>query len=296
MESKKSKSSGNSPLFRWHEEMLRHLLLFLKTFAATQKISLSNIDQLIQAIYIDQTRAPWPGSFLSPEKKELWKQFVERNSKILIYTNGEAAYSEFASKISSRLLRELSAAQITSTLLSQEAVRHTQIEHMIRQEFYSRGSPADTVSRSVQRYFRAEAKTRRDRTEIKMSEDDPMRDLLSLPRIGRSLLPREDLRVHLARYLSSPSIGKHLQRASSFAALSGANQMFSDELSKLCKPVGFADRHYRILLVEASSASAAQDMAFNKASLIARIRKIPGFEKIQDIKFRLAQDSTSKSS
>lgn len=262
---------------------MRHLLALLESATRDGKKSTAEIRQIVDVIFIDQTRSPWPGSFLSMEKREVWRDYIERNAQILGYSVGHDALMELASKITNRILRELSAAQISSTLLSPEAERNTQVEHMIRQEFYLRGAGADTVSRSVQRYFRENARTRRNQTEIKTTEDDPLRDLLGLPRIGRSLLPHEDIRVHMAKFLSST---KKLSTILSFDA-AGIEQKLGREFSSKCKPIGFADNQKKILLVEVSSPLAAQEIAFSKTLLISRLKKIAGFESISDLRFKI---------
>lgn len=282
------KKNLSSPLHRWHEEIMRHLISILETSITRDKPK--DIAQIVEIIFNNQTRSPWPGSFLSKEKKEVWRQYVAKNANILNYSDGPAALSEFASKITNRLLRELSATQISSTLLSHEAERNTQIEHMIRQEFYLRNSSEDTVSRSVQRYFRENARTKRNQTEIKSSENDPLRDLLGLPRIGRSVLPHEDIRVHMIKFLTASS---KLSTILSFETSSLEGKL-GKEFAGKCKPVGFADKQRKFLIVDVASPLAAQELAFSKSLFISRIKKISGFESVTDIKFRIAPKKIEK--
>lgn len=287
------KKSSDLPLIKWHKEIIRHLIAILEPVASSRKISPDVLSQIVNLVFNDQTRAPWPGSLLSKAKKENWRQFVEKKAKIFIYAHTPEALSEFVSKVSSQLLRELSATQISSALLNNETARNTQIEHIIRQEFFANSSAQDMISRSIQRYFKEDARARRSQTEIKIHENDPLRDLLGIPRIGRPMLPFEDIKVHMARFLKNASPLKsnsssvpNFLLTSCFESAS-IETLIGKEFSKHCQPVGFADRQQKILLINVYSSIAAHEISLSKALLISRLKKAKGFEQLTDIHFRI---------
>lgn len=256
---------------------MRHLVdLLEKNNKAT-----SSIAQIVDLIFVDQMRSPWPGSFLAPSKRDAFRQWLEKNARVLAFSKTDDAIADFASRVSSRLLRELSASQISWTLTDQESEKMAQIEHMIRQEM-RKGIPAeDTVDRSVQRYLKQNARSKLHQTEIKSAQNDSIRDLLGLPRIGRALLPREDIRVHLANFLAKANV--------SIDMLAAANepQTLLGEFAKQCSFGGFADKDHRVMLLHVKSPVIAQELTFQKLALLKRIRKTPEMAKVLDVQFKV---------
>jgi hypothetical protein len=277
MQQKSEQKSSSSPLGKWHDELMRHLTKLIEKNRKTT----STIAQLVELVFIDQTRAPWPGSLLTPQKRATFRQWLEKNARLLAYSRTETAVEEFAAKVSSRLLRELSASQISWTLNDRESEQKAQLEHMIRQEMRGTHGGDDPVGRSVQRYLKATQHSKQYQSEIKVEENNPVRDLLGLPRIGRSLLPREDIRVHLARFLTKGKIPIELLAASM------EPETLLGEFSKQCTFVGFADIGHRIILLEVKSGMVAQELNFQKLKLLKQIRKTPEMAKVLDVRFNV---------
>jgi BMFP domain-containing protein YqiC len=277
MQQKSSPRGHNSPLHAWHEELTRHLLAILEKDGGARR----NVAHIVETVYVDQTRAPWPGSYLSPAKKLGFHKWLQKNAQILSHIKDSSVLVEFVSKVSSRLLRELSAAQISSTVMDQESGRRAQIEHLIKQEM-SRGlSTEDTVSRSVQRYVKENARTKRYQEEIHAPENDPLRDLLGLPRIGRTLLPKEDIRVHMARFVVKSKLPLALVQQSK------TPDLLLGEFANRCKFVGFADKQHLIVLLDVSSPLVAQELMFSKTAILKRLRQSPELAQVVDVRFRV---------
>jgi|GEM_PF-4630100 len=275
----KQQSAKDSPLERWHKEVLRHLLDLLER----NKKTTSSIAQIVDLIFVDQMRSPWPGSFLAPAKRTAFRNWLERNARVLAFSKTDDAIEDFASRVSSRLLRELSASQISLTLVDQESEKKAQIEYMIRQEVRNGAQAEDTVDRSVQRYLKQNARSKLHQTEIKAAQNNPIRDLLGLPRIGRALLPREDIRVHLANFLAKANMSIELLAAAS------EPQTLLGEFAKQCSFAGFVDKDHRIMLLHVKSPVVAQELTFQKLALLKRIRKTPQMAKVLDVQFRVKQ-------
>lgn len=276
MQPKSTHRWQNSPLQKWHEEVTHHLLSILHKERGRRTVV-----QVVELIYVDQTRAPWPGSYLSPAKKLVFRKWLEKNAQVLTFMKEDSALTEFASRAASRLLRELSASQIASTLMNDQAEQKAQIEHMIRQELLTGASTEDTVSRGVQRYLREHSRSKRFQTEIRTPENDPLRELLGLPRIGKNILPKEDIRVHMARFITRSKLPL------AFASTAQAQESFLGEFASQCQFAGFADKKNTILLLDVASALVAQELSFSKTAILKRCRKSPELAHLVDVKFRV---------
>lgn len=279
MQSKPTHRRQNSPLQKWHEEVTHHLHAILRREKGRKTIA-----QVVELIYMDQTRAPWPGSYLSPSKRLAFKKWLEKNVQMLSYSKDPSALSEYAARAASRLLRELSASQISSIFMNDESEKKAQIEHMIRQEMMTFGPTSDsidTISRSVQRYFKENARAKRHQTEIKTPENDPLRELLGLPRIGKTLLPKEDIRVHMARFIASSNLPLAV------AAKAQTQESFLGEFSDRCTFAGFADKRNLILLLDVASPVVASELSFAKNAILSHCHKTPELAQVIDIKFRV---------
>lgn len=279
------KNSTDSPLKKWNDELTRHLVALLEALFAKTAPQKPALEYVVEIVYVDQTRAPWPGSYLSPAKREIFKAWLMKNARILFFASERPSVNEFATKVSSRLLRELSAAQISSMFYTPETEKKAQLEHMIRQELHSQGSSEETLARSVQRYFRAAARERRFKEEIKAPENDPVRDLLGLPRIGRPLLPKEDIRVHMARFIS------HTKLLATLGDMANNVHDSLGEFSHFARFAGFMDKRQTILLLDVKSAGAAQELALNKVHLLSRLRKVPELTGLMDFQCRVRPPS-----
>ena len=146
----------------------------------------------------------------------------------------------------------------------------------------------DLVRRAVTRALRERSKTRRHLARLALDEDDPLRSLLELPDRGPVYLPPRDLRVHLAAAVTpkgKQSLLPGLLRQAARFSERALRPALGEELWGLCRPVGFADRRATNVLVQVTSSALAHEVSMRKLDLIARLKHVPGFEGVRDVRF-----------
>lgn len=110
----------------------------------------------------------------------------------------------------------------------------------------------------------------------------PLAQLFDAPAPGkRPTNTRHDIKRHLTRQDASL-----FQKALPFAPQLW-QQALGNEMSLWVKPLGYADRHEQVVLIEVDSAARAHDLSFYKAELLYRIRTIEGLEHVRDFRFRV---------
>lgn len=155
-------------------------------------------------------------------------------------------------------------------------------------EYGNARDPDDLVRRAVTRALRERGRTRRHLARLHVDEDDPLRSLLELPERGPVYLPPRDLRVHLAagraRDGKDSALPGLLRQAARFSERN-LRPALGEELWGLCRPVGFGDRRATRVLVQVTSSSLAHEVSMRKQELVARLRHVPGFEDVKDVRF-----------
>ncbi len=145
----------------------------------------------------------------------------------------------------------------------------------------------ETVRRAVGRIKREDARDRRATSRFDVAANDPLRPLLDLPPQGRVALPKSDLRAHIVRAAGGSTLGGLLRKAA----------LFSDELLRpalgaelfaMGRVVGFADRTGKRVLIEVKSSAYAQELSLRKQEIVYRLRKVAGFEDVEDVRFDVA--------
>jgi hypothetical protein len=155
---------------------------------------------------------------------------------------------------------------------------------------YSRGkNDADVIHRAVTRAMK-ERKRGRGVRRVPLEARDPLREVLKIDPEQR-VLHRSDVRIHLADQANTP-LGEALKDSARFAE-DHLRPILGEELWGLCRPIGFADKRRRRVLIEVASSALAQEIAMRRGELLARLKSAPGFERVQDLKFEVRAPPTS---
>jgi hypothetical protein len=159
---------------------------------------------------------------------------------------------------------------------------------LLRAALYAESAGArdddDLVRRAVTRALRERRRSRRGFARVPLENDDPLRAVLGLPAAGSLRLLRTDVRQHVAN--SSGPVGNVLRDAALFLP-STLRRALGEELYGLARILGFADTRRTRVLVGVSSSSVAQEVAMRKPDLLARLRRVPGFERVKDVRFEV---------
>ena len=119
---------------------------------------------------------------------------------------------------------------------------------------------------------------------VPLESGDPVRDLLALPSSGRVRLPRGDVRgaiAHAAR--NDANLGGLLRQVAVFAK-PVMEEALGEDLSILCRPVGFADARYSKVLVVTASSVAAQETQLRARELLYRLQRLPALAHISGVR------------
>ena len=146
---------------------------------------------------------------------------------------------------------------------------------------YARDSE-DHIRRALTRAIR-ERKRMRGVSSIHLADNDPLRTVLDVPARGRVLLPKNDLRVHIAAAARATTFGDVLRLAARFSE-EIVRPVLGEELWALGRPVGFSDRKQSRVLIETSSVSKAHEIQLRSPELVHRLKSTPGFENTKSVK------------
>jgi hypothetical protein len=159
---------------------------------------------------------------------------------------------------------------------------------LLRAALYAESAGArdddDLVRRAVTRALRERRRSRRGFARVPLDDDDPLRTVLGLPAEGALRLLRTDVRQHVAQ--STGAVGDVLRDAALFLPAT-LRRALGEELWGLCRILGFADVRRTRVLIGVSSSSVAQEVAMRKPDLLARLRLVPGFERVRDVRFEV---------
>lgn len=142
--------------------------------------------------------------------------------------------------------------------------------------------PDDHVQRAVTRALR-ERRKGRGLKSVPLADDDPLRAVLDVPSRGRVVLPRTDLRIHMASAADGTALGQALRQAARFSE-ELIRDAVGEELWSLCRPVAFANKDETRVLVQVRSALMAHEVQLRSQELVHRLRTVPGLAQLAGIK------------
>ena len=150
----------------------------------------------------------------------------------------------------------------------------------------------DLVRRALTRALRERGRSRRHLAKLQLEAQDPLRRLLGLPDKNAVYLPSKDLRLHLASARNRAGKDQHLPVLLRQAARFSERYLrpaLGEELWAICLPVGFVDNRMTRVSVQVRSSALAHEVSMRKTELISRLRQVPGFEQIKDIRFLIEE-------
>lgn len=150
----------------------------------------------------------------------------------------------------------------------------------------------DLVRRALTRALRERGRNRRHLAKLQLEPQDPLRRLLGLPDKSAVYLPPRDLRLHLASGRNRAGEDQHLPGLLRQAARFSERYLrpaLGEELWAICLPVGFVDNRMTRVSVQVRSSALAHEVSMRKTELISRLRQVPGFEQIKDIRFLIEE-------
>lgn len=148
-------------------------------------------------------------------------------------------------------------------------------------EYNRATSDEDLVHRAVTRALRERRRERAGQRHVSATERHPVRDLLDLPAQGPARVPRGDVRLPLAK-----QFGRLLEQAAPFSE-AVVRPALGEELWARCRPLGWADSRQTRLLVEVPSAARAHELTMQRSEILRRLRAVPGFERLKDLRFQV---------
>lgn len=151
----------------------------------------------------------------------------------------------------------------------------------VKRELLFTNDREEAVRRATLRLYKQRKNGARGANGPGFDINHPLAQLFDAPAGKRPKATRHDIKLHLTRQDTTL-----FKKALPFAPQLW-QQALGDDMSAWVKPLGFADRHEQVVLIEVDSAARAHDLSFYKAELLYRIRTIEGLEHVRDFRFRV---------
>jgi hypothetical protein len=249
--------------------------------------------QLLDVLRAQLSRPGRPGSRLSPPQRARWHEQLAAlvrdvegptSQRVLFDLCRDAARAAWSHlPTASRSRRDPRATVDNARRLARAS---------LVAEWGGEGTDDERVRRALTRAVRERRRADRETARLELPDGDPLRAMLSLPASGVVRLPKNDVRAHLVRARSREgergTLPDLLRRASRFSERT-LRPVLGEELWGLCRPVGFADRHGRVITVQVDNAALAHEISMRKRELLSRLRAAPGFENARDVRFKVGE-------
>jgi hypothetical protein len=279
---------------QWIEESAQALVQLLTEHFASSRDGLA----YKKATLICMThlcRPGWPGFYLSKvEKVEATKE-IEGLSRSLYYAHDKNALVLFSKGAARAIVNRVPTTRyinLDKKFKGQGNPHFKKLSAIVKAELLASQDNASAVLRAATRIFQEEKRHKRNSFYVENASNDLLSAVLSLPKTQRAELPKQDLRAHILRCDSTKQLSEQgtplvelLRQAAPFLPRLMCEAL-GEELYARCKPVGYADRFGKVLLVEVDSSSSAHEMSFRKNEILARLKKVKGLETISDIRFK----------
>lgn len=221
------------------------------------------------------SRPGWPGSELRLEQKKLIEQQLRKFSEPYVYSNELKSLLRFAQQAVA-LVVKLTQNKSETELQKQRLVGLIKSEQM-------EGQTGDVAAaRAAARFMQIKRREQRGKTYVGPDKDNRLLEILSLPKSIGAELPKQDIRGIILK----SSLADLLKQASCFSP-DVLKSILGDELYRQVKPIGFADRMQKIILIQVPSASVAHEMSFRKMELLMRLHQLKEFSDVSDIRFSI---------
>lgn len=160
------------------------------------------------------------------------------------------------------------------------------IRQSLEHELLQASTPQQAAVRVAARLAKQKKQQRISLKKITMTEEDPLRAAFKIPPDAQ-YLPKEDIRTALLNTVSTKKTDSFrllLQKASYFSE-GFLKPLLGEAIWALGKPVGFADAQERVLLFQVNSSARAHEAHFYKNELMLKLKPIPIFQHLKEIKF-----------
>lgn len=274
---------------QWTNEMIESIVMMLSHFFSHDEKEKS-IEQVSHVVIDAVCRSGWPGSLLSPPIRASYQAHVTLYAKNLCYDRQESAIREFAHKSVSLLMQLIPPKRIESLEMGKEDPKKLsgRIKTLIEEEKLYSLSPEQLVARVAKRLLQEKQFEKKNYVKVNLPDRDPLRQLLNLPSENAVPIPKQDIKAHLLRLGSSKdsALIDMLRAAAPFAGPTIQNAL-GDALFKICKPIGYWDKARVVVLAKVPNSSVLYDLNFQKAYIVAKLKTVPGLERVRDIRFKI---------
>lgn len=267
-------------------ETARHLFRLLRRHV--EEGTRSDVERVADIALVQLTRPGRPGARLSNQKRDALRREVKLAARRYAELSESGALARFCREVSAaayRLLPKGRHARPLDDVLesSRELARAALLTEYARSH-----DDEDLVTRAVTRALRERRRHSQRTVRVDVDDNDPLRELLDLPSRGNVRLPPHDIRLHLTNALSPKgersALPPLLRRAARFSE-KALRPALGEELWGMCRPIGFADGRGRRVLVQVTSAAWAHEVSLRQKELLHRLRAVPGFEEVRDLRF-----------
>lgn len=269
-------------------ETARHLFRLLRRIL--EEGVRSDASRVVDVAYVQLTRPGRPGAVLSDANRIALKSEMQLAAGRFVELSDNAALARFCKEVSAAAYRRVPKGRHSRPLHDAVESSKDLARMAVLGEYSSSHDDKDLVRRAVTRAMRERRRHTQRTVRVDVEEQDPLRDLLDLPSRGAVRLPPHDIRLHMANVLSRKGSKSELplllRKAARFSEKT-LRPALGEELWGLCRPVGFADPRYRVLIVQVTSSVLAHEVSLRKRELLHRLQAVPGFEEVRDVRFKV---------
>jgi len=234
------------------------------------------------------TRPERPGAMLSPEQRRELKETLLVLARGFADPTAPSTLFAFAEAASEAAVRGIKAGRHPGARLNSRLPPPPDNASLVKAALFAEYASAkdddDLVRRAVTRAMRERKRGYRGMRKVDVEPGDPLRRLLDLPKSGAVYLPKNDVRTHLVE--GRGALTGLLREASLFSE-SVLRPVMGEELWGLCRVVGFSDKRRQYVAVEVRSSALAQEVRMRSRELLERLRRVPGFEGVKDLRFEV---------
>ncbi|MFZ9886677.1 MAG: DciA family protein [Myxococcota bacterium] len=253
--------------------------------------------RLIEVTLVQLTRPGAPAARLGSEQRDLLRKELALLASRYAELADSTALARFCAEAAAAAWRRVPRGRHTKPL--EDAVGSTKdlARRALLTEYARSHDDVDLVQRALTRALRERRSHRQRTVRVDVEDRDVMRELLDLPSQGAVRLPPNDIRVHLAgafdRDGQRSALPAVLRKAARFSE-KALRPVLGEELWGLCRPVGFADRHERVVIVQVPNAAAAHEVQLRKRELLHRLCAVPGHERVREVRFAVVDERPSR--
>jgi len=286
----------NHSQIQWLEESTKAvfnlLLSYFKTQPDIDNAHLKAASLVCTFLY----RPGWIGNKLESEKQNDIYDTLVSLAKPLCFSRDEKTLYQFAKETALLIVSSISTQKPEKTADPRKKSQKDldTLSELIKAELLTTNSPKEAVSKAALKFYRQNWYHRKDLFKPALPENHPLRALFNLSPTEPIYLPKNDVRSHILKRKTKQSQG--LIALLSKAAIFSPNLLIpvlGNDIYTKFKPIGYADKQEKIVLVEVNSSATAHEFNFHKIEFIKTLKLAKGFESICDARIKIFQPSKS---